>query len=282
MRPAVADPVCRDQARHRLLVAFGQGVLGEAVQAVVDGRNRGQQAVHEGHHLGRGHAVVGDLQGEERGVAHRARDLVAQALQLDQAGLELAPDLLRRRPSPFAFLEVARLAKQVVDVVGRGRPHAGAGSIGLQTEGVAVENRGLAGLGLDALDDNVGDGGRVVGGGEQQLVELADRQGIEVVFLLEQRPRLLDHQLRARDRGQGLFRGGAGSRVLGGHVGRGCPGGLVGHGVQRLYEAAHGFEKGACRALLLGCLPARAGVKSESRKQGGSQRNGREHGGVAA
>jgi hypothetical protein len=65
-----------------LLVAFGQGVLGEAVQAVVDGRDRGQHAVDQVHHLLHRHAVVRDLQGEEGRVAHLARDLVAQALQL--------------------------------------------------------------------------------------------------------------------------------------------------------------------------------------------------------
>jgi hypothetical protein len=41
--------------------------------------------------------------------------------------------------------------------------------IGLQAEGVAVENRGLSGLGLDALGDDLRDGGRAVGGGQQQL-----------------------------------------------------------------------------------------------------------------
>ena len=65
LRPAVAQPVRRDKARHRLLVAQGEGVLGEAVQPVEQRRDGGQHAVHEGHHLVHAHAVVRDLQGEE-------------------------------------------------------------------------------------------------------------------------------------------------------------------------------------------------------------------------
>jgi hypothetical protein len=75
----------------------------------------------------------------------------------------------------------------------------------------------------------------------------------------------LDHQFRPRDRGQGFFRGGAGGRVFGRHVGGSGPRGLIGHGVQRLHEAAHGFEKGACLALVRGRFPARSSVKNEGR-----------------
>ena len=121
LRPAVADPVRRDQLRHRPLVARGQLVLRPAVQPVVERLGRRQRVVEQLHHLVDGHAVVGDLEREVRVVAHLARHLVAQLEQLDQARLERPADLLRRRPDALPLVEIARLAQDVVDVVGRDR-----------------------------------------------------------------------------------------------------------------------------------------------------------------
>ena len=192
-------------------------------------------------------------------------------MQFGQAGLELASDLFRRHPGQLALFEVARLAKDVVDVVGRARPDAGAGGVGLQAESVSVQNRGLPGLGLDAFGNDLGKGGRAVGGREQQLGELPDREWIEIAFELEQRPRLLDHEFGPGNRGQGLVRGGARGRVFGRDVGGSGPGGLIGYGLQRLDKAARDFEESTCLALLRGRFSAWTGVKTEGSHQRGSQ-----------
>ena len=144
LRPAVADPVRRDQLRGRALVARGELVLRPAVQPVVERLRRRQRVVEQLHHLVDGHAVVGDLEREVRVVAHLARHLVAQLDQLDQARLQRPADLLRHRPDALALVEIARLLQDVVDVVGGDRLGA-AGALGLQAEGVAVEDRRLLG-----------------------------------------------------------------------------------------------------------------------------------------
>ena len=139
LRPAVADPVRRDQARRRPLVARRELVLGPAVQPVVQRLGRRQRVVEQLHHLVDGHAVVGDLEREIRVVAHLARHLVAQLDQLDEPGLERAADLLRHRPDALPLGEVARLLQDVVDVVGGDRLGAGV-PLRLQAERVAVQD----------------------------------------------------------------------------------------------------------------------------------------------
>ena len=197
LRPAVADPVRGDQLRGRALVARGELVLRPAVQPVVQRLRRRQRVVEQLHHLVDGHAVVGDLEREERVVAQLARHLVAQLDQLDQARLQRPADLLRHRPDALALVEIARLLQDVVDVVGGDRLGA-AGALGLQAERVAVEDRRLLGLQLDAPGDDLGNRPGVLGGGEQQLAELADGQVVQLLLVLEQRLGLVDARWSSR------------------------------------------------------------------------------------
>ena len=140
-------------------------MLGKAVQPIVERLAGLQSRVHERHHLVHGHAVVGHMQAEERGVAHGARDLVAQGLQLHQAGLERAADLFGRQPDSLSLGQHARMAQNLVDLIGRGGAAALSTGQGLQAEGVAVEHSRLTGLGLDTLADDIGNGAGVLGRG---------------------------------------------------------------------------------------------------------------------
>ena len=113
-----------NQPRHRLLVSLGQGVLGEAVQAVVEGRDRVQRAVHEGHHLVHGHAVVGDLQGEEDEKPMARATWLRRACSSTRPGLSLRPisfDAVQARSRSFSLRELRRMSSMSLAEVGR--PH---------------------------------------------------------------------------------------------------------------------------------------------------------------
>ena len=131
------------------------------------------------------------------------------------------------------------------------------------------------GFGVDALGDHVGNGAGAVGSREQQFVELPGGDHIESGLLLEQRPRLLDHQLRTRYRGQRLLGGGARRRVFGRDIGGGGPRGLVGDRAQRLHDPGHGFEENARFALLGRGLLCGLGLQSKGGERcGGKHRDG--------
>ena len=238
LRPAVPEPVRRDLLGRRALEARGQLVLRPAVQPVVERLRRRQRVVEQLHHLVDGHAVVGDLQREVRVVAELARHLVAQLDQLDQARLQRPADLLRHRPDALPLVEVARLLQDVVDVVGGDRLGAGV-ALGLQAERVAVQDLRLLGFELDALRDDLGDRARALGGGQQQLAQLADRQLVQLLLVLEQRLRLVDDGRRAADRRQRLVGAGSLGDVLGRDVGGGGPVGEAGAGRHRPTQARH-------------------------------------------
>ena len=64
-------------------------------------------------------------------------------------------------------------------------------------EGEAVLGGRLLGLGLGAGLDDLGDGPRRLGGAEADLLELADRQVVELVLVVEQPPDRVDDLGRA-------------------------------------------------------------------------------------
>ena len=111
--------------------------------------------------------------------------------------------------------------------------------------------RRLLGLGLGAGLDDLGNGARRLGGAEADLLELADRQVVELVLVVEQPPDRVDDLGRA-DKPVDLEVPGDLRRGVGlAHVGRRGPVGLLRGSLERqpaLYEL---FEKGV--GLVLDC-----------------------------
>ena len=135
--------------------------------------------------------------------------------------------------------------------------------------------RRLLGLQLDAPGDHLRDRPRVLGGGEQQLAELADGEVVELLLVLEQRLGLVDHGGRADQRGQPLVGAGPLRDVLRRDVGGGRPVGERRAGRHRR-EQARSTSPGrrpppsgpgrAWPARLPGLAPVLPGVRRAARR----------------
>ncbi len=88
-----------------------------------------------------------------------------------------------------ALVQVARLDQDAVDVVGR---RGGLRSSATDAEGEPVLRGRLLRLGLGAGLDDLGDGPGRLGGAEADLLELAERQVVELVLVREQPPDRVD------------------------------------------------------------------------------------------
>ena len=173
LTPSVGEPVGGQLAvaRGLGLVALRQDVPGPGVELLVDRLGLGDQAVAQRHHLGDGHAVVGDLECEEVVETHGLGQLVPQVAEPQQAVAERTTDRLGGFPGRAALVKVARLDQDPIDVVGRG------GCLlvfATDREGEGILGGRLPGLGLGAGLDDLGDRTGSLGGAEPDLLELAD------------------------------------------------------------------------------------------------------------
>ena len=180
-----------------------------------------------GHHLRHGHPVICHLQREKAGVAHLPSDLIPQALQLHQAGLEWHADLFGGVPDQQALAEIGLGLQRIDDVICGFWLGAGAVGGALRVaEHKAVHHRGLVRLRGDAGVDDVGDGAWVGPGREEDLLELQHLNGLQLVLLGQQGFGFVDDLRGAHKRRVDLIGSGA-RRFMGrAHVGGASPSGF--------------------------------------------------------
>ena len=92
---------------------------------------------------------------------------------------------------------------------------------------------------------HLGNGAGVLGCGQLQFAQLAQSEIRQLARLGQQSAGPFNDQLGADHSRSCFLRGGSCRRMLGADVGSGVPGRLIGHGIERLQKAGHGFEKGA-------------------------------------
>ena len=144
---------------------------GPAVELPVKRHDLGDDTIAERHHLGDGHAVVGDLERKEVVEAHGLGHLVPDVAEPQKPVAERTADRLGSLPGGVALGKIARLDQHLVDVVGcRGRVFA----VAAESKRKPILDGALLGLGLRASLDDLGYGARRLGGGEPDLLELAD------------------------------------------------------------------------------------------------------------
>ena len=198
MRPAVADPMGRDQFRHLAAVTLRQRVLRPCVELFVERPEVRVEPLHHLHHLGDGHAVVVDLQGEEGVVAHLSGDLVPEVAQPPDALLEGRSRLLGDLPDLAALGLVPGGHENLVDLVRRD-DLAAFSDRAVRAELEGVQNGALLRFGGHARRDDLGNRPGVLGGAEENASQLAAGAVIELVFPLEQSLDGLDHPRAAAE-----------------------------------------------------------------------------------
>ena len=198
---------------------------------------------------------MGHLKAEERTETHLACHAIAQVAQIDQSRLQGDARFLRRFPDRQPLGEVCRGFEDVVNLVGSDR-HGRVGAGRLPFEWKTVERRALARFGCHPRRDNIGNGARRLGGMEPDHSQLAHREVVELVRLLEERASLLDNPGVANEGGLGLFGSDALAGVLRRHIRARLPIRRLRRGVKALINAVVHVEKprGVARDLGAGRL----------------------------